>query len=583
MLQGTWSSKLLISSALAILSASLLAPAQQLSDGTVYAGQPRVRGFNGDDGQATSAELFGPTGLAFDSKGNLYIADTSNDRIRKVATDTGLITTFAGGGQTTSDFNGIPATSVYLPGPSAVAVDGLDNLYIFDFPLVLKVTATTGIISIVVPSNVLMNFASTLLPDDTALAVDRSGSTIWLAGYGQILKIDVAHGAVSTFPTNGWPFGALAVAPNGDVVFAVASPGSLTGSINRMDATTGAISTVLGPSVPAFPLGYFPIALCVDASGNIYFPDLAENGYAYAIFQIQAGTNAVSQVAASPSISVPPTGRFVANSLAADSSGNIFFAERDSTVHRLAAPGPAPIISANGVVNGASFAGPITAGSWFTIFGSNLSSGNPRIWNSGDFVNGRLPTSLDGVGVTVNGVPAYIYYISPTQINALAPEDLPAGQVTVQVINPAGSSNSITATAQAEAPEFFRFSQGSGNYAAALLPNGSYIAAAGLLGSGVSSRPAKPGDVIELFAAGLGPTNPPFLDGTILTQAYPTQLPVTVTMGGQPATVQFAGMTVAGQYQVNVVVPQLPNGDAAITISVNGAASQHTAMISIQN
>ncbi|MGH9614869.1 MAG: hypothetical protein ACRD4P_17540, partial [Bryobacteraceae bacterium] len=408
MFQGTWSSKLLIAFALAILSASMLAPAQQLSDGTVYAGKPRVRGFDGDDGQATSAELFGPTGLAFDSKGNLYIADTSNDRIRKVAADTGLITTFAGGGQTTSDFNGISATSVYLPGPSAVAVDGLDNLYIFDFPLVLKVTATTGIISIVVPSNVLMNFVGTLLPDDTALAVNRSGSTIWLAGYGQILKIDVAHGAVSTFPTNGWPFGALAVAPNGDVVFAVASPGSLTGSINRMDATTGAISTVLGSSVPAFPFGYFPIALCVDASGNIYFPDLAENGYAYAIFQIQAGTNAVSQVAASPSISVPPTGRFVANSLAADSSGNIYFAERDSTVHRLAAPGPAPIVSANGVVNGASFAGPISAGSWFTIFGSNLFSGSPRIWASGDFVDGRLPTSLDGVSVTVNGVPAYV-------------------------------------------------------------------------------------------------------------------------------------------------------------------------------
>ncbi|MGH9612769.1 MAG: hypothetical protein ACRD4P_06805, partial [Bryobacteraceae bacterium] len=121
------------------------------------------------------------------------------------------------------------------------------------------------------------------------------------------------------------------------------------------------------------------------------------------------------------------------------------------------------------------------------------------------------------------------------------------------------------------------------NYAAALLPNGTYIAPAGLLGSGVSSRPAKTGDVIELFAAGLGPTNPAFPDGTILTQAYPTQLPVTVTMGGQPATVQFAGMTVAGQYQVNVVVPQLPDGDAAITIGVNGAASQHTAMISIQN
>src|SRR6185437_7726000 len=583
MFQGARSSKFLIFFALAILSASMLAPAQQLSDGTVYAGQPKARGFDGDNGQATSAELFRPTGLAFDSKGNLYIADTANARIRKVDAGTGVITTFAGGGQPTSNFDGVPATSAYLPGASAVAVDGLDNLYIFDFPRVLKVAATTGIMSTVVPSNVLMNFLGTLPPNDTALAVNRSGSTVWLAGDGQILKMDVASGSVSTFPTNGWPFGALAVAPNGDVVFAAASAGSLTGSINRIDATTGAVSTVLGPSVPALPLGYFPIALCVDASGNIYFPDLAENGYAYGIFQIHAGTNTISQVAASPSTSVPPSGSFIANSLAADPSGNIYFAERDSTVHRLAAPGPASIISANGVVNGASFTGPISAGSWFKIFGSNLSSGNPRIWGASDFVNGRLPTSLDGVGVTVNGVPAYIYYISSTQINAFAPEGTPAGQVTVQVTNSAGSSNSVTVTAQAEAPEFFRFSQGTGNYAAALLPNGTYIAAAGLLGAGVSSHPAKAGDVVELFAAGLGPTNPAFPDGTILTQVYPTQNPVTVTIGGQPATVQFAGMTVAGQYQVNAVVPQLPNGDVAVTISVNGASSQHSALISIQN
>lgn len=96
MFQGTWFSKLLVLFASAFVSASILAPAQQLSDGTVYAGQPGATGFNGDNGKTTSAELSSPAGLAFDSKGNLYIADTGNNRIRKVAAGTGIITTFAG-------------------------------------------------------------------------------------------------------------------------------------------------------------------------------------------------------------------------------------------------------------------------------------------------------------------------------------------------------------------------------------------------------------------------------------------------------------------------------------------------------
>src|SRR3989442_4223779 len=81
-------------------------------------------------------------------------------------------------------------------------------------------------------------------------------------------------------------------------------------------------------------------------------------------------------------------------------------------------------VSVTGVVNGASFQPGIAAGSWVTIQGANLANTNPgRTWRSDEIVNGNLPTALDGVSVTINNKPAYVYYISPTQINVQAPSD----------------------------------------------------------------------------------------------------------------------------------------------------------------
>ncbi|MGH9807427.1 MAG: IPT/TIG domain-containing protein, partial [Terriglobia bacterium] len=120
------------------------------------------------------------------------------------------------------------------------------------------------------------------------------------------------------------------------------------------------------------------------------------------------------------------------------------------------APSGAPAITS--VLNGASYLPGIESGSWAMIVGTNLANTFPgRTWRSSEIVNGNLPTSLDGVSVTIDGKPAFVYYISPTQINVQAPSDTATGAVSVVVKNNGNSSAPATAQLQAAAPAFFMY------------------------------------------------------------------------------------------------------------------------------
>ena len=131
-------------------------------------------------------------------------------------------------------------------------------------------------------------------------------------------------------------------------------------------------------------------------------------------------------------------------------------------VQGLGKPGP----TITGVVNGASFKPVLANGSWIAIQGTNFTSAancdagaNPRpgcrIWMDADFVNGT-PTSLDNVSVSIGGKPAFVYFISPTQINVQAP-DVGPGQVQVTVTNPNGTSSNFAVTIDQFAPAFFLY------------------------------------------------------------------------------------------------------------------------------
>jgi uncharacterized protein (TIGR03437 family) len=234
--------------------------------------------------------------------------------------------------------------------------------------------------------------------------------------------------------------------------------------------------------------------------------------------------------------------------------------------------------SISGVLNAAGYQTMIAAGEWISIEGVQLST-TTRMWDSPDFQGNLLPLSLDGVSVKVNGRDAAVYFVSPTQINVLAPADDTVGPVTVTVKNDLGTV-SASAFLQTYSPAFFTL---DGKYVAAAHLDRMYVGPPGLLGNAVATRPAVPGERIVVFGTGFGPTNPAVPTDVIYGGAAPladlTQL--LVRIGSAVATVEFAGVVSNGLYQFNVIVPDLAPGDYPVTANIGGIPTPTTATITI--
>jgi uncharacterized protein (TIGR03437 family) len=245
-----------------------------------------------------------------------------------------------------------------------------------------------------------------------------------------------------------------------------------------------------------------------------------------------------------------------------------------------------PTLSASGaVVNGASLTAGVSPGSWVTIFGKNLApAGVARTWKADEIVDGALPISLEGTSVRINGKAAAVYYVSETQLNVQAPDDVARGAVAVDVTTSAGTSDAVSTTLSAAAPALFRYSPGEGKYAAAVHADGVIAAAPGLFGSAATERAAKPGDTILVFGTGFGATSPAVPALHVYSGAAPLQdgAGLRIRIGGVEATVAFAGLTGAGLYQFNLVVPEVADGDHKIEGEVAGVAFAGEAYLTVR-
>jgi sugar lactone lactonase YvrE len=287
-----------------------------------------TQGYSGDNGPATSAELYYPTGVAADSYGNLYIADTNNSRIRQVSPN-GIITTVAGDGVAGYSGDNAAATSAELSHPLSMSVDSFGNLYIADQlnNRVRMVTASTGIIT-TVAGNGTQGFSgddgpatSAELTSPTSVVVDASGDLdIADSGNSRIRKVTTSTGVITTVAGNGTQaYSGDNVAATSAGMSAIGVTVDASGNIYivdpsnfriRMVNSSGIITTVAGNGTQGYSGDdgaansaelNAPYSVALDASGNLYVAD-ANNQRIRKISEVSSPVN--ETVTAFPTASV---------------------------------------------------------------------------------------------------------------------------------------------------------------------------------------------------------------------------------------------------------------------------------------
>jgi uncharacterized protein (TIGR03437 family) len=174
---------------------------------------------------------------------------------------------------------------------------------------------------------------------------------------------------------------------------------------------------------------------------------------------------------------------------------------------------------------------------------------------------------------------AYVYYISPTQVNILTPPDAISGSAQVVLTNNGVASAPFAAQAQSMSPTFFVFNDGQ--HVAAVHGDGSLLGSASMSVPGYTFTPAQPGETVLLYANGFGATNTPIVSGSLTQSGTLNPQPV-IKIGGVTATVTFAGLVSPGLFQFNVVVPSnAPGGDEPVTATYNGATTQAGTLLAL--
>ena len=288
-----------------------------------------IQGYSGDGSAATSATLNNPFGVAVDLPGNVYIGDYGNHRIRKVTVSTGNITTIAGGNGNGYNSDNIAATSTKLAYPEGVAVDSSGNFYIADSSncRIRKVTASTGIITTIAGTGV-SGFSgdgsaatSATLNQPHNVALDLSGNVYFSDWCNhRIRKVTASTGIITTIAGSG-AAGQGVGSYNGDNIAATSATLNdpvgvavdLSGNVyigdydnhrtRKVTVSTGNITTIAGGG----SVGYsdnveatsiylpYPQGVAVDSTGNVYISNRSR------IYKVTMGVVPSSQPSSQPS------------------------------------------------------------------------------------------------------------------------------------------------------------------------------------------------------------------------------------------------------------------------------------------
>lgn len=523
--------------------------------------------FTGDGGPASAATFASPNAIAFDKQGNLYVADTNNNRIRRIDAS-GMVSTVVGDGGPV--YNQDPACSPdqdkFLRNPQGVAVDAAGNIFIADTGKnrVLKIaqdgTQSTigGLFS--KPQGVLPGGAGNVFVTDSGnSALKKIGSS----GNIQILW-------------TGGAAGSMAFDAAGDLFF----PALYT--VQRR-SVTGVISPVAGTgeftfaAAPGFVSGVEEVgdaqAVAIDSEGSIYVAD--------------AGKGVIERISHNCALSVDggatlrqPTG------LAFDTRSNLYIADAAQGTIWVGTPttppaneAPTPYFGRTGIQSAAPanlvtpmgeppappLGAPIAPGELLRIRGVCMGPFEPVSVGFGG--NGALALSAGGTQILFNNTPAPLISVSSGEIIAQAPFELDGLSAAPVALTYNSIAIQASITVQAANPAVFTMNSEPSGPALALNQDGTLNSAA---------NPAPVGSIVVLYATGTGQTLPPGLDGTapLSTDLPHPELPVLVTIASENAGLLYAGDApgFVGLTQLNVRVPTSIVGGGAqpITLEVGG-------------
>ena len=235
--------------------------------------------------------------------------------------------------------------------------------------------------------------------------------------------------------------------------------------------------------------------------------------------------------------------------------------------------GTKPLFVSSGLVDAASAqAGAVTPGKIMVLYGSGL--GPASLISSPVLGDGKLATSAGGTQVLFDGVPAPLLYTSSGQLSAIVPyavDGMAGTQVQVRVGTQ--TSDPVALPVNPVAPSIFSVDTTGAGQGAIVNQDGLTINS--------SSRPARAGEIVSIYATGEGQTSPAGVDGLIASKVFPKPLvsrPVRVLINGNDAEIFYAGAapnTVAGLFQVNAKIPDgTPTGNVPVEIRVGAAVSQ---------